>query len=205
MENPEITLDSDLAGYFRTIVRDVVKGSRAAPEPILEEYLLGLLADSALGEVQIHGATDVPLAVQLAEAMHASAAVRFQRLRQLGDSVLLLGGLYQPHLEHAGLDDRYVAHVGSTAYGAASALLHRPTLSLSLDADRTSSPDIMRALSCSFQTLMHLLRDVADSLRVQAAKSSIELCGLIERWLKTRSAHLGLLLRGQGVFVGGQA
>jgi hypothetical protein len=205
MENPEITLESDLDGYFRTIVKDVVKARRAAPDPVLEEYVLGLLTDSALGDVPIHNAGDVPLAIQLAEAMHAAAAVRFERLRQLGDSVLLLGGLYQPHLEHVGLDDRYVAHIGKTAYGAASSLLIRPTSTWIPEKDAATGPDIMRALASSFQALMHLLRDVADSLLIVAARTSGNLCTLVERWLRTRSTHLGHLLRSQGVVIGGLA
>jgi hypothetical protein len=204
MENPEITLESNLTAYFRDVVNDVVKAQRSAPEPVIGEYVLGLLTDSALGEVPIHNASDVPLSAQLAQAMHAAAAVRFQKLRQLGDSALLLGGLYQPHLEHVGLDDRYVAHIGKTAYGAASALLVRPARAWVIEKD-AGAPDIMLALASSFQLLMQLLRDVADSISVRAAKSSSDLCTLVDRWLRTRSAHLGRLLSSQGVVLGGLA
>jgi hypothetical protein len=205
MEKPEITLDHDITGYFRTIVKDVVKAQSAAPEPIVEEYVLGLLADSALGDVRIQSAQEVPLAIQLAEAMQSAVAVRFQRLREVGDGVLLLGGLYQAHLVRAGIDDRYVAHIGQTAYGAASALVTRNTKTWALTQESTGTPDIMRALAASFQPLMRLLRDVADAILVAAARSSADVCQLLERWLHTRSAHLGKLLSAQGIVLGGTA
>jgi hypothetical protein len=205
MEKPGITLDHDVAGYFRTIVKDVLKSQTTAPEPIVEEYVLGLLADSAVGDVRIQGAQAVPLAIQLADAMQSDASVRFQRLREVGDGVLLLGGLYQPHLVRAGLDDQYVAHIGRTAYGAASALVTRNTKTWALAEQPQGTPDIMRALAVSFQPLMRLLRDVADALMVTAARSSSDMCQLLERWLHTRSAHLGKLLSTQGIVLGGVA
>jgi hypothetical protein len=202
MEKLEITLDSDITGYFRSLVGDVVRSSPRAPDPLVEQYLLGLLTDCALGDIRVHGAQDAPLGVQLAEALHAASAVRFERLRQLGDEVLLLGGLFEPHLGRAGLDDGYVARIGETAYGAASALMTSNAKPL-IAAGPTASPDIMLELSVSFRSLMHLLRDVADTMLARAARSATDLCILIEKWLRTRSDHLGRLLSVHGVVLGG--
>lgn len=203
MEKLEITLERDITGYFRSLVGDVLKNSPNAPDPHLQQYLLGLLTDCALGEVRVHGTDRAPLGVQLAEAMKATYAVRFERLRQLGDEVLVLGGLFEPHLGRAGLDDRYVARIGETAYAAASALMTREVSPVLALRSAKAPHDILLELSHSFRSLMHLLRDVADTMMARAARSATDLCQLIEKWLRTRSDHLGHLLSGHGVVLSG--
>jgi len=205
MDKLEVTLESDITGYFRSVVAEVLHNSPKAPDPLLQQYLLGLLTDCALGEVRVHGAERAPLGVQLAEALKTAYAVRFERLRQLGDEVLLLGGLFEPHLGRAGLDDRYVAKIGGTAYAAASAIMTREVSPLLTLGNAKAPHDVLLELSHSFGSLMHLLRDVADTMLARAARSATDLCQLIEKWLRTRSDHLGHLLSGHGVVLNGNA
>ncbi len=183
--------------FFEAAVAQALVHRADRPGPALEHYLVGLLEDAAAGETYLGAAVDAPLALALAAALDAPPAVRFERLWRLGDAILLVGGLYQPHLSRVGLEDGYVTAVGGRAYQAASALVTREAHgALVIDG---AEHDILGVLARRFRELMLLLRDVADTLSVQAARSSGDLVRLLERWVSGGSEHLGRLLRGQGL------
>lgn len=194
---PTLYLDHDLAGYLRTAVDETLAHHPMRPEPLVEQYLLGLLEDVALASDSVARAVDRPLGVQLAEALGAHPAKRFERLRQVGDGVLLIGGLYRGYLERRGLEDGYVVAVGKRAYGAAAAILEAPTRETS-----GGRVDVLAELSHGFRDLMALLRDVALTLAARAARSASDLARLCELWLHERSEHLERLLRAKGVVLG---
>lgn len=199
--NSELTYNADIDTFFRQIIEDTVRHRHERPDKIIEEYLLGLLAENALSDGVLTSTATLPLSVQLAAALDAAPGVRFERLRKLGDGVLLLSGLYPTHLETVGLEDRYVAAVGQKAYKAAAAILDPAPTSLVVLNERERPRDILGELAQQFKPLMLLLRDIADTMRVQAIRTSRDLTRLVETWLAKRSQHLGHLLKGQGVFV----
>lgn len=183
--------------FFEAVVTQALAHRADRPGPVVEHYLVGLLEDAAAGEAHLGAAVDAPLALALAAALAAPPAVRFERLWRLGDAILLVGGLYQPHLSRVGLEDGYVTAVGGRAYQAASALVTREAHgALVIEG---AEHDILGILARRFRELMLLLRDVADTLSVQAARSSGDLVRLLERWVNGGSEHLGRLLRGQGL------
>lgn len=192
-----LILGAGVHEFFEGVVTEAVAHRSDRPGPAVEHYLVGLLEDAAAGEAQLTAAVDVPLGLALAAALEAPAAVRFERLWRLGDAVLLVGGLYQPHLSRVGLEDGYVSAVGGRAYQAASALLTREANGALVVG--VPEHDILGVLARRFRELMLLLRDVADTLSVRAAQSSGDLVRLLERWVSGGSQHLGRLLRGQGL------
>jgi hypothetical protein len=190
-------LDHDLRAYFRTVVEETLEHHASRPDPLVQEYLLGLLEDAGSTPEAIALAVDRPLGVQLAEALGSHPAARFERLRQVGDGVLLIGGLYRGYLERRGLEDGYVVAVGRRAYGAAAALLEAPALT----GEKIGGQGILTDLAYGFRDLMSLLRDVALTLAARAAHSAQDLARLCEIWLSERSEHLARLLRARGVAV----
>lgn len=200
-----LSLESDWHSFFRDVLEDTLRGTSRPPDPALGEYVLGLLKDTAAPGSPVERAVGTPLALQLSDALHAASAVRFERLRELGDGALLLGGLYQPHLARKGLDDGYVTLIGKRAYRMAASLMASPT---SLDLGAASSQpraDILAELATSFGPLMLFLRDVADTLAVRAMRSSRDMVSLLERWLSSRSDYLGRMLRAEGITIGALA
>lgn len=193
---PAFQLDPNLGRFFREVVEDTLEHHPQRPDPLVREYLLGLLEGAGCEPDILGRGVGRALGVQLLEAFEAHPAARFERLRQVGDSVLLIGGLYRGYLERSGLQDSYVITVGSRAYGAAAALLQRPSVRSS---GETPVPDVLAELAHGFRDLMALLRDVALTIAARAARSATDLARLCELWLGERSAHLGRLLRARGV------
>jgi len=191
-------LDHNLGGYLRSVVQETLEHRSVRPEPLVQEYLLGLLEDAGGTPGPVARAVDRPLGLQLAEALGSHPATRFERLRQVGDGVLLIGGLYRGYLERHGLDDGYVVNVGRRAYGAAAALLDLPVAPRAT----TGALDVLSEMSHAFFDLMVLLRDVALTLAARAARSATDLARLCEIWIRERSEHLERLLRARGVVLG---
>ncbi|OQX69042.1 MAG: hypothetical protein B6A08_07060 [Sorangiineae bacterium NIC37A_2] len=203
MAEHTLSLEADWSSYFRDVIEDTAKGSARPPDPVMSEYVLGLLTETALPGSPIEQTVGAPLALQLAEALQAARAVRFERLRKLGDGVLLLGGLYQPHLARSGLDDGYVVRIGQRAYGLAASLMPGPT-ALSLESPSPQA-DVLAELASSFTELMLFLRNVADTMAIRAMRTSKDMVLLLERWLESRSDYLGRLLKAEGVPIGALA
>lgn len=196
--DPAFHLDHDLGGFFRQIVEETLQHHAQKPDPLVHEYLLGLLEDAGHTPEPIARGVGRPLSLQLVEALQAPAIARFDRLRQVGDSVLLMGGLYRGYLVRAGVDDDYVVAVGRKAYAAAASLMDVPRPVL---GESPRAPDVLSELAHGFHDLMVLLRDVAVTIVAQAARSSADLAHLCELWIGERSAHLGRLLRARGVML----
>lgn len=194
----KLRLDGDLGEFFREIVDETADLSPHALDGPLKEYVLGLLEDSVTKQAALQATVDRPLALALADAMAAEPAERFQRLRQTGDGILLVSGLYRGHLQKAGLEDRYVVAVGRRAYQSASSLLELPR---GVSAVGARQWDILAELAHAFGEVMVFLRALADTIVAQAARSASDLARLCEVWLSDRSAHLGKLLRARGVLL----
>lgn len=194
-----LSQSADLSQFFREIVDETADLAELGIESPIKQYVVGLLEDSASGPSPLTHAVDRPLSLLLSEAMAAEPAERFQRLRQVGDGILLIGGLYRKHLQRSGLADRYVVAVGSRAYQSASAILELSSGGTFVGKD--SPYDLLGTLAQAFGDLMHFLRAVADTIVAKAARSAHDVAKLCELWLSDRSAHLGKLLRARGVFL----
>lgn len=192
------SLDGNLRDFFVDVVGETLDGREARPSAIVQDYLVGLLEDSALslGRGPVETTLGAPLAVQLSEALHAPMAVRFDQLRRLGDGILLISGIYEAHLRKYGLEDRYVATLGAKAYSAASMIMTPSSDALTVGR---GALDILDRLAHGFVQFMKLLRDVADTLVARSAQSAGDVARLVERWLERRTTHLERLLGGKGI------
>lgn len=194
---PTLTLDSDLHGFFQDLVTQTLEGRSDRPKPIIEQYLVSLLEASAKpGESVVEATMNGPLSVQLSQALHAPAHQRFERLVRLGDGILMLGGLFEPHIRHSGLDEQYVTTLGAKAYSAASGLMVS-----AMEASALDNSDVLGRLAAQFGQLMALLRDISDTILARSARTANDWARLIEKWMTQRSAHLERLLRSQGIHV----
>src|SRR5690606_31527672 len=90
-----LTLTGDLGAFFREVIEETESHTNCAPDLHLKEYVVGLLEDAAQGDGVVASAVDRPLALVLSDAMQAAPTERFHRLREAGDGILLLGGLYR--------------------------------------------------------------------------------------------------------------
>jgi len=189
-------LASDVHGFFQELISQTLEGRRDRPIPVVESYLVGLLEDSAQGKSSdaMSSVLRGPLSVQLSQALHAPAHERFERLVRLGDGILLLGGLFEPHVQASGMDERYVSLLGARAYSAAAGLMSVDSL-----PGAEQPLDVLGRLAAEFGRLMALLRDVADTLLARSAKTANDWSRLLEKWLSRRSEHLERLLIAQGI------
>jgi hypothetical protein len=194
-----LTLTGDLGGFFREVIEETESHTNCAPGPHLKEYVVGLLEDAAQNDGLVAATVDRPLALILSEAMQAAPTERFHRLREAGDGILLVGGLYRTHLKSSGVKDGYIVTLGQRAYATASSLLDVPRGALTVGTDK--SFDILQDLALAFSDLMNFLRAVADTMAARAAHSASHLAKLYETWRRDRSAHLASLLRAQGLIL----
>lgn len=194
-----LTLTGDLGGFFREVIEETESHTDSTPDPHLKEYVVGLLEDAAQIDGVVAATVDRPLALVLSEAMQSAPTERFHRLREAGDGILLMGGLYRNHLQNSGVKDSYVVSLGQRAYSSASSLLDVPRGVLTVGTD--NSFDILQDLAIAFSDLMNFLRAVADTMAARTANSASHLARLYEVWRTERSTHLGRLLRAQGLIL----
>lgn len=199
MTQADILLDADLEAYFEEVLNETLAmRGREEPDEIIQQYLLGLLADCARSDEWVKETLNEPLPFLLRDALRADAAVRFERLRRIGDGVLVVSGLYHQHLQRIGLSDKYVVAFGSRAYEAASSVLAHHGEA----GDQQRDPaDILLQLSCEFRDVVDVLRDLSHTLEVHSAQSTSDVMRLFERWLQSRSEHLGKMLAAKGFVV----
>jgi hypothetical protein len=199
---PDRFLDKQpsLQSYFSQALEETLVQQGGQLDPIVKAYLLGLLEDAACDQEVIGRTVSSPLALQLDAALRAEPAQRFDKLRQLGDGVLVVGGMFRERLESQGLADRYVAEVGSRAYLGAHAVLNTAALSAPTAAGDTG-PGILEGLALAFHDLMALLREVGSHMAATAAHARGDVSRLLELWLnrKSRAAHHLLISHGLAI------
>ena len=185
-----------LDGFFSEVVEDAMKTRGFEATGGATSYLIGLLADFARLDGRTEETLERPLAFLLDEALHeAQPAERFEKLRSLGDGVLYSCGFFADHYEARGVDQRYLVGIGTTAYGAASSMLHVPAAKI----PKEEVADVFGELSARFADFASVLADVADATIAKGTASSKSLLKLYERWLKTGSDRLARTLGEQGL------
>jgi hypothetical protein len=180
-------------GFFRELVGQAINHSGFEPSTAGASYVVSLLADSAkpnASPMNVMGESSFTL--MLAEAMESHGAVRFEKLRLLGDGVLYVSGFFSEHLQRRGLAPYYVRGLGATAYGGAASMLRSVGAS-------SAGPDVFSELSHNFERFVQLINVVSEELSARAVRDDSSLLDVYERWLKLQSDHLAELLIEQGV------
>lgn len=176
-----------VSDFFAEAVREAATGRGYDPGSPSAAYVAGLLADYAKADAARPEALERPLTLLLHDALQAAGPERFHRLRGLGDEALYLSGFFADHLEHRGVEARFVGTVGRASYDAAAAMLRRA-------AGESRGPDLFGELSANFHDLVLLLRDVADATYAMNARGSKGILGVYERWRQSGSLALARAL-----------
>lgn len=185
-----ILMTSDVTGFFHDAVDEAFSAQRVSASTGARAYLVGVLVDFA-SRGGAETTLNRPVTFLLDEALSAPVAERFEKLKGLGDSSLYVTGLFQEHLEARGVDVGYVSRVGATAYNSASVLLHKGD-------GQGSGIDLFAELAESFQRLVIVLREVADTI-FSGGQDAGSVLRLYERWQKTGSDRLGRALAERGL------
>lgn len=186
--NP-IEFCGDLNQFFRETVGIVRQRRAYVTTTAAETYIASLLADHATASVAQRD-SDKPLTLLLARALDAVGNERFERLRHIGDGVLYTSGFFGEHLERRGIEPSYVEELGARAYATAGRMLL---------VDRSDQNGVFEELSGHFHMFVTLVHDVAETLRVGAARSQRAIVDLYERWLNSGSDSLAAALAIHGL------
>jgi len=184
-----IALAPDISQFFREVISDALRVRQVDASDAAESYLVGVLCDFTHPDEEAGSTFTQPLTFLLRDAMEASGAERFRRLRSLGDRVLYALGFFGGHIELKGVDRGYVVTVGSSAYQHAAAMLRL----------KAQAPDVLSELAAKFGRFAEVLRDVAEGTLVCGVRDERSVVKLYERWLKTGSSRLAGELSAMGI------
>ncbi len=189
-----IVATHSISGFFHEAVEDAIKTRRVDVTDGATTYLVSLLSDYARPDTRAEETMERPLSFLLDEALHTAApGERFERLRSLGDGVLYTCGFFGDHFEARGVDQKYLIAIGTTAYGAASAMMRVPA------SEEKTKIDIFGELADKFTCFVGVVAEVADVTIAKGSAGSRGLLKLYERWLKTGSESLAQALTEQGL------
>ncbi len=171
---------------FRTLVRGAIERERLRPTEMGEFYLVTLL-EALLHPQEPVGAR--PLGLQLLEALGSPPAPRYQGLRRVGDSALIICGLFPESLERSLVGPEYYGAVGRQAYRSLGDLS-------SASVDRTGFAALFTELADGFGGFAAALGHIAfDTLFARDA----DLLRLYRQWHCTRSRDVAARLAQRGV------
>lgn len=189
-----IVATNSISGFFHEAVEDAIKTRRVEVTDGATTYLVSLLSDFARPDTRAEETMERPLSFLLDEALHTPApGERFERLRSLGDGVLYTCGFFGDHFEARGVDQKYLIAIGTTAYGAASAMMRVP------GSDEKRKIDIFGELADKFTCFVGVVAEVADATIAKGSAGSRGLLKLYERWLRTGSESLAHALTEHGL------
>ena len=178
--------------FFRQILSLALENQRASVQQATELYLANLLGGfvqtgSLLTRDEDGTLHQRPLALLLKDALDAEeTAARARLLRRLGDTSLFVSGMFGECLNRSAVDVEYYIEMGGRAYDALGEVAARRGVTRSLWDE----------LSEKFSQLVEVLNEVAERTLLN---SDTGLLRLYEKWMKTGSARVGVLLREQGV------
>jgi hypothetical protein len=189
-----IDVRADVSAYFQDAVQEAVRARSVEASAAALHYLVGLLSDFARPERGAERTLERPVTLLLREALEASGAERFERLRTIGDGVLYGVGFFGGALARRGADTEYVMSVGSCAYDRASEMLRI------MGGGPSGGFDVLHELALKFGRFVEVIREIADGALASGARCSSGLLRLYERWQQTGSERLAAELGAFGVF-----
>lgn len=210
-----------MSRYFEEAIQDAMRSRHVEATEAASHYLVGILCDYAHPDEEAESPFERPLTFLLRDALSASGADRFRRLRALGDGILYALGFFGGHIELRGVDRTYVVRVGSAAYSHASAMLrlgggatpmHAAPLAPETRQTRqtratrqtrqtqtSSGTDVLSEMTAKFERFVEVLADVAEGTIGSIARDQRSVVKLYERWLRTGSARLAGALGSHGI------
>jgi hypothetical protein len=176
--------------WFREMVADALSHRRMEIQEVTEFYLVNLLAgflarEKLFVEEEDGTVTAEPLALILLRALEADRRTRAARLRRLGDTALFVSGFFGDSIARSTVDVDYYIAMGERAYGTLAETERGPGLE-----------DLYSELSGRFPQFVDLFAEIAE---LSDLRSNRGLVRLYERYVATRDARVGKLLRDRGV------
>jgi hypothetical protein len=165
VSEPSIALSPSMTSFFEGVVTEVVESRGVDASPGAIRYVVGLLCDFAHPDAETEGTLSQPVTFLYRDALHATGAERFRKLRALGDGVLYGAGFFGGHIEQRGVDRAYVVGVGATAYDQAASMLRRGGVA-------PGGPDVFGELARKFERFVELVAAVAESTLAAAARDA---------------------------------
>jgi hypothetical protein len=177
-------LASSVEGFFHEEVDRAFRDKGLRPGPMVEHYLVQLLAAYAA-----QGSPDAPLALKLAAAVDASPRERRRGLREIGDTSLYVSGFWSESLADKLVDVSYYIDMGGSAYGE----LARG------GPGWTGDPfgAVFGELAAHFVLFVEVLALV--SRRTSHPASNEDVLRLYQRWQRTKSQAAAARLAALGV------
>ena len=191
-DDGKVLFAASVHDFFRQILALALENQRRSVEQATELYLANLLGgfvqtESLLFRDENGTLQQRPLALLLKDAMDAEeTAARARLLRRLGDTSLFVSGMFGECLSRSAVDVDYYIEMGGRAYDALGDVAARRGVTRSLWDE----------LSEKFSQLVEVLNEVAERTLFN---SDMGLVRLYEKWMKTGSARVGVMLREQGV------
>ncbi|APR80881.1 Hypothetical protein A7982_06228 [Minicystis rosea] len=189
-----IAIAPNITEYFHEVISDAIRVRKIDATNAAATYLVGVLCDYAHPDEEAGSTFNKPLTFQLHDALEATGADRFRRLRALGDHALYALGFFGGHIEQRGVDKGYVVTVGSTAYTHAASMMRRRS-----QPEPRSVPDVLSEMAAKFERFAAVLGDVAEGTLACGARDERSIVKLYERWLKTGSSRLAEELGARGI------
>jgi hypothetical protein len=186
----DVALDVD--AFFEEVVHDAIVAERVDATGAAEQYLALLLSAHARGETA-GDALQRPLTLVLHEALELRGRDRFEQLRHIGDALLYGLGFFGSSLTRRGADRAYVMHLGSTAYGHASAMLEH--------GGSEGGPNVLDELARKYHRFVAVLSAV-NHTTLASTRDDAAVLRLYERWRRTGSGKLAEALASAGLWTG---
>lgn len=175
---------------IREELLDALRHERVKISEFAEFYLVNLLSSFHKQDRSFEAEEDAfgkPLAMLFMEALNADPKTRIIRLRRLGDTVLVVSGLFTDRVQKTMVRLPYYISIGGAAYGR---------LACMLDSEREYF-ELYTELSRKFAAFVRVISNVAPWNRTAPLDSDI--VRAYERWLASGAAELKTLLEREGI------
>lgn len=186
--------------FFRDLLLKAVQNQRQSVQPETEAYLVNLLAgfleSEALFSKDEAGRVEArPLAFLLKDALEQDGAQRLALLRKLGDTSLFVSGFFSESLSSGPVGADYYTAMGERAYDALGGAVARHSRNV---GDLAGKKSVFEELAARFKQVANVLEEVSERT---ASSTNAGLLRLYDKFLRTGSMRLSVLLRGQGMLV----
>jgi hypothetical protein len=192
MTAPKLLSAQSIHDFFRELLALAIENQRARVQQTTELYLANLLSGFLQTEALLVREEDGSLqrkafALLLKDALDEEGVARAQALRRLGDTSLFVSGMFSESLSSNLVDVEYAIAMGSRAYDALGDVAER---------HGRGARSLWDELSEKFSQLVEILNEVSERT---LASSNAGLLRIYEKWMKTGSARVAMLLAEHGV------
>ncbi len=186
----QIVPSADLSSLFHEKVQNALKAQHVEASEFAEIYLVNLLATYHASDRNLHdGGEELfekPLALMLLEANEGDDRNRIARLKQVGDSALIISGFFSDSIRKSLVDLPYYISIGGSAFA---------TLADMHDKHATFA-DLYQELSLKFAAFVDVLATIAPW---NHAFTNEELLQLYMRWIQSGDERLRQFLERRGI------